>query len=192
MNIIKRLLPLSFFFILLISCNRTKVDKDLINNVTTPTTEVEEEVEKEVPPIVFQNSFLTVVPGTPIVEYKAIIEEDLLQTGEGDFEIYNIKNAQQKVLAYFLADPVDNELVGDIYITSPLAQTEDDIHIGQTFGDLVTKYSTLEVHGSEIESQTFATVGNLSFRIDEAHATYELEISAVSKTAKIIEIVIKR
>jgi len=190
MNTIKILLLFNFFFMLTISCDETKVPTTEVQEKMTGTTTKEAEVE--IPLTIFENSFLNISPGSQIAEHKASIEEGVLQTGEGNFEVYNIHDAQKKVVAYFLADPVDNELVGDVYVTSPLAQTEDGIRIGDTFGDLVTKYSALEVHGSEIESQTFANLGSLSFKIDAAHTTYDLEISAVSKEAKIIEIVIKR
>lgn len=191
----KTLLLLSSFFILLMSCNETKTPTTETKEETT-NTRIEvaptEEVTKEIPLTIFQNSFLTISPGDQVEEHKAVIEEGLLQTGEGDFDIYNIKDAKNDVVAYFLANPIDNELIGDIYITSPLAKTEDGIGIGHTFGDLLAKYPDLEVHGSEIEAQTFANQGNLSFKIDEPHSTYDLETSAVSKEAKIIEIIVVR
>lgn len=193
MNTLKTLVLLGAFFILLISCEENKTPAtETTGEINDTTTEVAPTEEEEVPLTIFQNSFLNISPGTQIAEYKAFIEEDLLQTGEGDFEIYNVKDAKNGVVAYFLADPMDNEIVGDVYITSPLAQTESGIGIGHTFGDLLTKFPDLEVHGSEIESQTFANQGNLFFKLDEPHATYNLEISAVSKEAKILEIVIKR
>lgn len=194
MNTIKILVLLGSFLALLISCDETKTPAAETQNETSTTTEPtpEEEIEKEVPLTIFQNSFLGIAPGDQVAEHKALLEEDLLQTGEGDFEIYNIKEAKNGVVAYFLADPMDNELIGDIFITSPLAKTEDGIAIGHTFGDLVNKYPDLEVHGSEIEAQTFADQGNLSFKIDEPHTTYDLDIDAVSKEAKIIEIIISR
>ncbi|WMX14365.1 MULTISPECIES: hypothetical protein [unclassified Aureispira] len=196
MNKTRLFLLLSGFCALLIGCDNTTKTTSLetIEEQTAPyTTSTSTEVpKKEQPLIIYENAFLQVFPGSPIEEHKAIIEEDLLQTGEGDFEIYNIKHNENGVVAYFLADPIDQELVGEIYITSPLAQTEDGIGLGHTFGELLDKYPNLEVHGSEIESQTFANYGNLAFRIDEPHATYDLDINAVSKEAKIIEIVIKR
>jgi hypothetical protein len=193
MNTLKTLVLLVTLFILLISCEENKAPAtETTEEISDTTTEVAPTEEEEVPLTIFQNSFLTISPGNQIAEHKAVIEEDLLQTGEGDFEIYNIKDQKNKVVAYFLADPMDNEIIGDIYITSRLAQTEDGIGIGHTFGDLLTKYPDLEVHGSEIESQTFANLGSLSFKLDEPHVTYDLEISAVSKEAKILEIVIKR
>ncbi|MFT5645614.1 MAG: hypothetical protein ACI976_000287 [Aureispira sp.] len=193
MTTTKTIFLLSFFFILTTSCDETKAPATEVQEETTSkTTAVATPIEEEESLIIFQNSFLNISPGSQIAEHETRIEKGLLQTGDGDFEIYNILDAQKTVVAYFLADPVDTELVGDIYVTSPLAYTEDDIRIGNTFGILVTKYETLEVHGSEIESQTFANLGSLSFKIDEAHTMYDLEISAVSKEAKIIEIVIKR
>lgn len=192
MTTTKTLFLLSFFFIITISCDETKAPPTEVQEATSNKTTVVATPIEEESLIIFQNSFLNISPGSQIAEHEARIEKGILQTGEGDFEVYNIHNAQKEVIAYFFADHADPELVGTIYVTSPLAQTEDGISMGDPFSDLVAKYSELEVHGSEIESRTVADVGNLSFRIDDSHATYKLEISAVSKDAKIIEIAINR
>lgn len=194
MHTIKILTVISSF-LLLISCNETNTTTEEVSKTPNTDHKIVEEInkeEEEIPLIVFQNSILSMSPGHPIKEYETVIEKGLLETGEGDFEIFNLKDSKGNVVAYFLPDPNDNSLIGDIYITSSEAQTEDGIKIGQTFGDLLDKHADLEVHGSEIEAQTFANYGNLSFEIDEAHSTYDLDINAVSKEAKIVLIVIKR
>lgn len=196
MHTIKILFIISCSFLFFSSCNETNTTTEAVTKTENIDNKVEEktiqEEEKEVPLIIFQNSILSMSPRHPIKEYEAVIEKDLLETGEGNFEIFNLKDAKNNVVAYFLPDPNDNSLIGEIYVTSPEAQTEDGIKIGQTFGDLLDKHPDLEVHGSEIEGQTFANYGNLSFKIDEPHSTYDLDINAVSKEAKIIEIVINR
>lgn len=188
MSTIKLLFSLSFFFILTMSCNETKTPSTAVQEATTAT----EVIDKEVPLTIFQHSFLNVSPGGQIAEHEAVLEKALIQTGEGEVGIYNLKDANNTVVAYFLADPMDNQLIGNLYITSPLAQTEDGIRIGDTFGDLVTKYKELEVSGSEIKSQIYANQGNLFFKIDEPYTKSDLEIRAVSKEAKIVGIFIKR
>lgn len=191
MNTIKTVTLLGFLFVLAMSCNETQTPSSEIQETTTDTiTTVEEKevVTEEMPLTIFQNSFFGISPGSKIADHEAIIEKGLLQTGEGDFEIYNIKDEKHGVLGYFFINYNDNELVGSICITSPLAKTEENIGIGSSFGDLLTKYENLEVHGSEIESQTFASQGSLAFKIDELHSSHDLEINAIAKEAKILEV----
>lgn len=190
MNAIKTWLLFSFFFILIISCDDNQTPATENQEKTTNTTAVT--AIEEVPLIIFQHSFLNISPGSQIEEHKAILEQAILETEEGSLQVYNILDAKKNVVAYFLADPLDPELVRDIYITSPLAHTEDAIRIGDTFGDLATKHPEVEVYFSKIESRTVATLGSLSFKIDAVHPTDNLDISAISKEAKILEIVLER
>lgn len=150
------------------------------------------EARKAAIPMISKNSFQNISPGDPIADHQAFIEKGVLRTGEGDFDSYRIKNEDYGTMAYFMPDPKDEKLVGDITVHSPLASTESGIRVGDTFGKLLVVYSGLEVHGSEIESRTYAYKDNLLFRIDEAHGTYELALKEVSKKAKILEIVITR
>lgn len=197
MNTIKTVALLSFLFVLTISCNETQTPSTKTQEATidTPPTEVtaieeKQAIKEERSLTIFQNSFFGISPGSKVADHEAIIEKGLLQTGEGDFEIYNIKDKKYGVLGYFFIDYNNNELVSSIHITSPLAKTEENIGIGSSFGDLLAKYENLEVHGSEIESQTFASQGSLAFKIDEPHSSYDLEINAISKKAMILEVLI--
>lgn len=143
-------------------------------------------------PVIQQNSFQNITPGDPIAKHQDRIEKGLLRTAEGNFESYQIKNEAYGPMAYFMPDPKDNKRVGDITIYSPIPSTQNGIRVGDTFGKLLVVYSGIEVHGSEIESRTYAYKDNLLFRIDEPHNTYELALKDVSKKAKILEIVIRR
>jgi hypothetical protein len=191
MYTIKALVLLSFFFILTLSCTETQTPASKIQEETTNTAEIAP-IEEEIPLTIFQNSFLNISPGSQIAEHEAIIKKGVLETAEVDSDVYYIYDEKNGELGYFFVDYHDNELVGNICITSALAKTEDNIGVGDSFGDLVTNYKELEVHGSEIESRTVANQGNLAFRIDEPHSTHDLEITAISKEAKILEITIER
>jgi hypothetical protein len=141
---------------------------------------------------ILANSFAGITLGDTIAQHKEKIELGLLRTGEGDFEIYEIHDDANGVLGHFMPDGEEGLLVGDISVTSPVAQTKTGIKVGDSFGQLLAAYPKIVVHGSEIESRTYAVHENVRFRIDEAHTSYELAVEAVSKEAKIIEIVLTR
>lgn len=164
--------------------------------VETTETEIKEEttesnVQDNTELIIYQKSFLGLSPDMKISDYKGTLEKGLLQTGEGDFDILNVKDDKGNVVAYFLPFGEKEDKVGSITVTSELAKTEDGIKIGDTFGTLLEKYPNLQVFGSEIEGYTQAVVGDLGFRLDEQHYTYELKTSEIKKNTEIIEITIR-
>lgn len=164
--------------------------------VETTETEIKEEttesnVQDNTELIIYQKSFLGLSPDMKISDYKGTLEKGLLQTGEGDFDILNVKDDKGNVVAYFLPFGEKEDKVGSITVTSELAKTEDGIKIGDTFGTLLEKYPNLKVYGSEIEGYTQAVVGDLGFRLDEQHYTYELKTSEIKKNTEIIEITIR-
>ncbi len=193
-----RNLKLCVFFIAslgLFSCGAEQKQEAESAEIETTEKEIVVETEQEANPLtIYQTSFLGLSPETKIEDYKGTLEKDLLQTGEGDFDIYNLKDDNGNVVAYFLPfGEIEGKeyKVGSITITSQLAETEDGIKIGDTFGTLLEKYPDLKVNGSEIEGYTQATVGNLGYRLDEQHYNYELKTSEIKKDTKITEITIR-
>ncbi len=180
-------------FASLFSCGstQTKEAESTEVEVTTTETEVKEEPKKETDLIIYQKSFMGLSPDTKIIDYKGTLEKGLLQTGDGDFDILNMKDDKGNVVAYFLPFGEKEDKVGSITVTTELAKTEDGIKIGDTFGTLLEKYPNLQVFGSEIEGYTQAVVGNLGYRLDEQHYNYELKVSEVKKETEIIEIIVK-
>jgi hypothetical protein len=170
----------------------TEVTEEIIEEMTEVTEEIAEEKAQETNElIIYQKSFLDLSPDTKITDYKGTLEKGLLQTGEGDFDMFNVKDDKGNIVAYFVPFGEKEDKVGSISVTSELAKTEDGIKIGDTFGTLLEKYPNLEVFGSEIEGYTQAVVGNLGYKLDEQHYNYELKVSEVKKDTKIIEITIK-
>ncbi|WP_291725401.1 hypothetical protein [Bernardetia sp.] len=180
------------------SCKQEQKKEETEQVEVTQTEEVtqtiEEDVEETKPTndlTIYQNSFLGLSPDTKITDYAGTLEKGLLQTGEGDFDIYNIKDKEGNTTGYFTPFGEMEDSVGIIVVTSELAQTEDGIKIGDTFQTLLEKYPNLEVFGSEIEGYTQAVVGRLGYRLDEQHYNYELKPSEIKKDTKIIEITIR-
>jgi hypothetical protein len=120
------------------------------------------------------------------------VKKTKMKTGEGTFEVYQIRDFENNPAGYFMADPNNKLLVGDITVESPKASTEKGIKLGSTFKDLLAAYPKLEAHGSEMESRTYAKFGNISYRLDVANTQYDLDKTKIPATAKIIEIVINR
>ena len=141
--------------------------------------------------LISETSFEGISPSDEISKHEPSLEKEVLKTGEGNFDIYRIKNKEGS-LAYLMPDPRDEALVGNIIIDSPKAKTKDGFQVGSTLADLTKKYPNLEIHGSEIEGRTYANIGNLSYRLDAANWSYEIDKSKISPNSKILEIIINR
>lgn len=137
-------------------------------------------------------SFRGIQIGDAIAQHGDYIQKTQMKTGEGRFEIYEIKDFENNPAGYFLPDPNNKLLVGDITVKTPKAQTAKGIKIGDTFQDLQKVFPDIEVHGSEIEGRTHATANNLSYRLDVANFKYEIDKTKIPATTKITEITINR
>jgi uncharacterized protein YdbL (DUF1318 family) len=133
-----------------------------------------------------------IILGDAIKNHSAYAKKSTMQTGEGSFEVYKITDKENNPAGYLMADPKNKLLVGSITVESPKASTHEGIKIGSTFKDLLKAFPNIEVHGSETESRTYATKGNLSYRLNVANNTYDVDKAKVPATAKITEIVIRR
>lgn len=138
------------------------------------------------------NAFRGIQVGDLIAKHQEYVQKTKLKNGEGTFEVFEIKDFDNNPAGYFLPDPKDKHLVGDITVTSPKARTIKGIKIGDTFQDLLKIFPDIAVHGSEMEGRTHATANSLSYRLDVANFSYEIDRAKVPATAKIIEITIHR
>ena len=142
--------------------------------------------------LIKENSFQGIAPGDKIVSHSKNTEKNILKTGEGEFVSYQIKNKKFGTVGFFLPDPNDETLVGNITIDAPQAKTIKGINIGSTFKELMKKYPKAKVHGSEIEGRTYARNGQLSFRLNTSHFSYEVDPSKISEDTEVVEILINR
>lgn len=138
------------------------------------------------------NSFRGIHVGDLISKHQEYVQKTKMRTAEGVLEVYEIKDFDNNPAGYFLPDPKEKLLVGDITVTSPKAQTIKGIKIGDTFQDLQKAFPDIAVHGSEIEGRTYATAHHLSYRLDVANFSYEVDRAKIPATAKITEITISR
>jgi hypothetical protein len=143
--------------------------------------------------LIASTGFRGIQIGDAISKYNTdYVKKAKIKTGEGTFEVYQIRDFENNPAGYFVADPNNKLLVGDITVETPKASTEKGIKLGSTFKDLLAAYPKLEVHGSEIESRTYANAGNISYRLNVANTQYDLDKTKIPATAKIVEIVINR
>ncbi len=138
------------------------------------------------------NAFRGITVGDKIADHLAYIQKENLRTGEGTFEVYQIKDFNNNPAGYLMPDPKDESLVGDITVETQMATTTQGLKVGGTFQDLLTAIPTIVVHGSEVEGRTYATYDNLSYRLDAANFSYEVDKSKIPMSTKIIQIVINR
>lgn len=144
------------------------------------------------PYLVSNGYFLGLTPGGAMIEFIDGLRSGVLQTGEGDFDVHYIDSAEGDELGYVMADPRDENTIGNIFITSPKVVTEEGVRVGMSFSELQKKIMELEVHGSEIEGRTYANADGLSFRLDVGNWSYEINPSTIKPETKIIEIVVER
>lgn len=142
--------------------------------------------------LIKENSFQGISPGDKITSHSSKLEKNTLKNGEGEFVSYQIKDNKLGTVGYLLPDPNDATLVGNITVESDEAKTKKGIRIGSTFGELMKKYPKAKVHGSEIEGRTYAKAGDLSFRLNTSFYSYDVDITKVSKSTEVIEILINR
>lgn len=145
--------------------------------------------EQEDAYLIHSNGFYGINQGDPIAQHKDILEEGVLRTGEGDFDVFYIKNVKGETLGYLEPEFRDESKVGTMYIDTPLAKTKQGVHIGMTFGELEEILGPVEVHGSEIESRTSASKDGIMYLLDAYFGTYEIDKSQIKKSTKIKQII---
>jgi hypothetical protein len=154
----------------------------------TPVAPVETQM------LIATGGFRGITIGDKIANYTKTdyVKKTKMKTGEGTFEVYEIRDFENNPAGYFMPDTKNKLLVGDITVQSPKASTDKGINVGDTFQDLLKVYPDIEVHGSEIESRTYANVKNISYRLAAANASYELDRAKIPASTKITEIIIAK
>ena len=134
--------------------------------------------------------FYGIVCGQAIGNFSQKLVKGKLETGEGSFEVYYITAPGGQQLGYVLPHSHEEAKVGTIVITSSLAHTPEDIKVGSTFWDLQSRIPGIEVHGSELEGRTTASVGNREFLLDAYHTSYQIDASLIAPETKIKQILV--
>ncbi len=186
------LFPLLF---LLSACGSGDADTLVVETPTDveamPDEAAPAELETRDPNLVYADEFFGVKPGDRLDPTR--FQKDELRTGEGNFDVFYLRNEEGTRWAYVMPDPRDGgKTIRSIHVVSDQVQTRDGLRIGDTFADLRAKagVNKIEVHGSEVESRTVVTLNGIGYRIDQPFNTYEVELSKVKDSAKITEIIV--
>jgi hypothetical protein len=137
-------------------------------------------------------NFRGIQAGDAISSHADYTKKIKLKTGEGSFDVYEIRDFENNPAGYFTADPKNKLLVGDITVESPKAITNEGIKIGDSFQALSKIFPLAGVHGSEIEGRTYATTGRLSYRLNVSNFKYEVDKAKIPAATKITQIIIER
>jgi hypothetical protein len=137
-------------------------------------------------------NFRGIQAGDAIASHADYTKKIKLKTGEGSFDVYEIRDFENNRAGYFMADPKNKLLVGDITIESPKATTNEGLKVGDSFQALSKIFPLAGVHGSEIEGRTYATTGRISYRLDVSNFKYDVDKAKIPAATKITQIIIER
>lgn len=190
-----------FAFVLLLICLSCGTDKSIADTtgLETPAADTPDpndgntaiyDVDADDPYLISNGYFLGLTPGGSLAEFSDGLRSGVLQTGEGDFDVFYIDSAEGDELGYVIADPRDEQTIGAIYITSKDVVTEKGVRVGISFAELQQRVGKVEVHGSEIEGYTYAYTDGMAYRLDSGNWSYEVDMSTIAPETEIIEIVI--
>lgn len=128
--------------------------------------------------------------GQAITEAGSKLEKGVLRTGEGEFDVYFIKDTDGEEIGYVLPGYPDESKIGDIFLTSPKFRDEIGIRVGKYFRQLQHVYPGIQAHGSEIEARVYAVQEPFKFRLDYMNTQYDLDEDEIPATTKITEIIL--
>lgn len=160
---------------------------------TTETPAAEPEPSPTTAPLLITpDAFAGIEPGDPVAEHAAMLEEGLLETGDGEYEVLFINHPEHGQIGHLFTAGDSGELIDMIVITSPEVQTAEGIKTGSTWADLQRAYGPIEVHGSEVESRTYADANGMMFRLDYYESSYEVDESQIPADTEITQLLISR
>ena len=110
--------------------------------------------------VIDEKTFMEIDPGVSIVPelqktFGDKLQKATLQTGEGDFPYWSLKDDVGKEIARLFE--LENQIISIVEVVSPKCKTIDGIGVGSTLEDLKRVYPDWEIHGSEIEGLTTLT-----------------------------------
>lgn len=122
---------------------------------------------------------------------SSLLEKYVKKTAEADFEVYKILSTTNEHLADIYPKPNNTNLVGQIEIISPKAETREGLKIGSTYKELLDKLGSVEVHGSEIEGRTYASKNNIYYQLDTRNFTYEIDPITIKPNTEVLAIILR-
>lgn len=153
------------------------------------TSFTREKLAADDPFVISGGAVLGIRPGDAISSVNNT-KKTSLKTGEGEFTVYTLVEDGGREIGYLMPDPNDPKKIGSIHVLSNRLMTPEGIGVGSTFGELDQVMSGVVVNGSEIEGRTYATAGEVSFRLKTNNFSYEVDKSKIKPDTRIIEVII--
>ena len=146
---------------------------------------------EEDPMTISEYGFMGMTPGDEINTASKNLRKAIQKNGEGDFVGYELLDDKGKVIGFLFPDEEGESVIDMIEVNVKGYTTQENIGVGSTYKDLKSAYPDIEVHGSEVESETSVEVGGLLFILDAYFNTYEVDESKIAPTTKVKQIFIR-
>ncbi|SCY01611.1 hypothetical protein SAMN05192588_0745 [Nonlabens sp. Hel1_33_55] len=116
-----------------------------------------------------ENRSLEVLLAAQLREGDQLVE-DVLETGDGTFDIYKLVDSFDNELAYFY---YESDVIGTIEIIHSGGVPDAMIRPGLTYEELRNTYDNPIAYGSAIEARVFVHEGDVGFRMDTSYGIAE-------------------
>ncbi|MEM8765482.1 MAG: hypothetical protein AAGD88_16795 [Bacteroidota bacterium] len=155
-----------------------------------PIPEIPEEEmvdEMEFMPPIESNSYFGIAIGDSTIAHAKVLRPGSLKSGEGQFPVnYILWNKDTLGYAY------GENIIESIHIWDNRGTTYEGVRVGSTFAEIKQLLKTPKVHGSEIESRVHVLHRQHSYRLDYYDANYEIDISQIPDSVRVMEIVVAK
>lgn len=147
-------------------------------------------IEAENKPIIVERKeFFGVKIGEPIENFGNLATLGKISKKGVVLDVYYIEQRGVEI-GYFLPDSKNDTLVGNIFIQSEKAVTEDGFKVGTSFEEILEKLPAVKV--LELENEIYAVVANISYKLDYRNYGTVLSRTSIPKKSKILEIIIRK
>ncbi|MTB53123.1 hypothetical protein [Lewinella sp. W8] len=120
------------------------------------------------------------------------LKKDVLQTGEGDFDIWVILHEEHGEIGYVMEDFQETGTIGSLHFTSEVVRTDRGLGVGSTWQELRQEHPDAVAHGSEIEGYTSTEAGGFIFELDARHWSYEINQESIQPDTKVTALVVMK
>lgn len=121
------------------------------------------------------------------LEAGGVLEKDILETGEGSFDVWNISDKNHGQLGYLMENYEVKDEISNIYITSDKVDYTG-IKVGTTWAEIQKAHPDAKAHGSEIEGRVSVQIGKHYFRLEHNEWSYDFDQSNIKPDVKVDEI----
>ena len=203
MMIAKRILPILFLVLAIISCQPKKTQEpsepiQVIKDTSitaspivedeAPIPEIPEEEmmdDMEFMPPIESNSYFGIAVGDSTIAHPKVLSSGSLKSGEGVFPVnYILWN--KDTLGYTYGENV----IESIHIWDSRGTTLEGVRVGSTFSEIKQFLKNPMVHGSEIESRVHVFYEKHLYRLDYYDANYEIDVSQIPDSVVVKEIIL--